>query len=282
MSKPEIIVAQTAGFCFGVKRAVNLAFDTDVTKQTYTLGPIIHNDSIIERLATKGIVSIDSIDDKAMDTLIIRAHGVPRTIYDQAKTKGIQLIDATCPYVRKIHKLVKSYDEKGYGIIVIGDANHPEIIGINGWAQDKCFIVKDKEDLMAQALPKDKQYLIVSQTTYKKEVVEKVVTFLEEEDYQITYIPTICSATKERQEEAQAIAKEVDAMIVIGSAFSSNTQKLYEICKNHCEQTACILDDEALSAEMVAGASKIGITAGASTPQDIIEKVIEKVVQIAQ
>lgn len=282
MSKTEVILAKTAGFCFGVKRAVQMAFDTDATQPTYTLGPIIHNDSVIERLANKGIESIDALDKEDIDTLIIRAHGVGADVYDQAKSRKIRVLDATCPYVTKIHKLVKSYQEKGYQIIVVGDVKHPEIIGINGWANNACIIVNDLEAIKQINLQKEIPYLLVSQTTYKKQVVDEIVTYLKEQGYDLTYKPTICSATKERQEEAQIIAKQVDRMIVIGSAFSSNTQKLYEICKKDCPDTYCILDEKALTKEMIEGACKVGITAGASTPSDIIEKVVEQVKQVVQ
>lgn len=277
MSKKEIIIAETAGFCFGVKRAVQLAFDTEVVNPTYTFGPIIHNDSVINRLANKGIVAIDTMGDKAINTLIIRAHGVGKHIYDEAKEKKIQLVDATCPYVTKIHKLVRQYQEKGYGIIVVGDKNHPEIIGINGWANNSCIILKDVGEATHLQLDQTVPYLLVSQTTYKKEVVENIVSRLKEQAIELTYIPTICSATKERQEEASFIAKQVDTMIVIGSAFSSNTQKLYEICKKECANTHCILDESYLEEGMFKESQKIGITAGASTPSDIIESVIKEV-----
>ena len=276
----EIKVAQTAGFCFGVKRAVNLAFEAEAKASIYTYGPIIHNDTIIQRLEAKGITAIDTIQDKNIDTLIIRAHGVGKALYEAAEARSIELIDATCPYVSKIHKLVNKYQKEGYEIILIGDAKHPEIIGINGWAHDACLIIKDLEDLKHHTLDQTKHYLIVSQTTYKKEVVEEVVNYLEEKEYFFTYKPTICNATKERQEEAYEMAQQMDTMLVIGSTFSSNTQKLYEICQRVCPQTYCILDQDDLTKEMIANTQKIGITAGASTPHDIIEAVVEKVKQL--
>lgn len=276
----KVIVAKTAGFCFGVKRAVNLAFDTKADQPTYTFGPIIHNDSVIRRLGEKGITAIDTLDNQVIDTVIIRAHGVPEVVYKEAKAKAIKIVDATCPYVSKIHKLVNSYAEKGYGIIVIGDQNHPEIIGIDGWAQNACIIIKNKEGIDRNLLDFEKKYLVVSQTTYKKVVVDEVVECLEAEGYAIEYISTICSATKERQDEAAKISKEVQGMVVIGSPTSSNTQKLYEICKANCPNTWCVNDESELQLELFEGMTQVGVTAGASTPDDLIDQVVNRLSQL--
>ncbi len=274
MHKPEIIVAKTAGFCFGVKRAVQLAFDTTPQDGTYTLGAIIHNDVVIKRLEDKGICAIDTIQEAPVQKLIIRAHGVGKAIYDASKEKDITLIDATCPYVRKIHRLVAKHSQEGYHIIVVGDANHPEIIGINGWADNACIILKNAQEVTDYVFDEQAKYLLVSQTTYKKEVVLETYEALKAKGISVAYIPTICDATSERQEEAALIASDVDVMFVIGSAFSSNTQKLYEICSNHCSKTQCILDVTQIDKSLLKDAKKIGITAGASTPGDIIEAVI--------
>lgn len=276
----KVIVAKTAGFCFGVKRAVNLAFDTKADQPTYTFGPIIHNDSVIRRLGEKGITAIDTLDNQVIDTVIIRAHGVPEVVYKEAKAKAIKIVDATCPYVSKIHKLVNSYAEKGYGIIVIGDQNHPEIIGIDGWAQNASIIIKNKEGIDRNLLDFEKKYLVVSQTTYKKVVVDEVVECLEAGGYAIEYISTICSATKERQDEAATISKEVEGMVVIGSPTSSNTQKLYEICKANCPNTWCVNDESELQLELFKGMVQVGVTAGASTPDDLIDQVVNRLSQL--
>lgn len=271
----EIILAKSAGFCFGVHRAVDMAFKTEEDKKTYTLGHIIHNETVTRKLKQKGIDSVDALDHTPMEKVIIRAHGVPEAVYKEAQLKNIEVLDATCPYVTKIHKLVSRYEQEGYGIIVIGDAQHPEIIGINGWTQKGCIIYKSKEDVDVTLLNKDHKYLIVSQTTYKKEVVESIVQLLEKLGYDIKFINTICNATSERQEEAKKIAKEVDSMIVIGSSFSSNTQKLFEICQSYCPDTYCIEDASGLRAEWFISKDKVGVTAGASTPQDVIQEVVE-------
>lgn len=271
----KVIIAETAGFCFGVKRAVNLAFQTESKTPTYTLGPIIHNDTVIEELKQRGIAPIDQIGEEPIDTLIIRAHGVTPEIYSQAKQKGIKIVDATCPYVTKIHKLVARYANQGYEVLLVGDANHPEIIGIDGWVTGGCHIGKNLEEVKKWALDKAGKYLLVSQTTYKKAVVDEILAYLESNQYQVKFINTICSATDERQSEAEKVAKEVDAMVVIGSQYSSNTQKLFEICKNYCDQTVCISTAQELMPDMVKGAVVVGVTAGASTPDNVIQEVVE-------
>lgn len=271
----EIILAKSAGFCFGVHRAVDMAFKTEEDKKTYTLGHIIHNETVTRKLKQKGIDSVDDLDHVPMEKVIIRAHGVPEAVYKEAQSKNIEVLDATCPYVTKIHKLVSKYEQEGYGIIVIGDAKHPEIIGINGWTQKGCIIYKNKEDVDLTVLDRNKKYLIVSQTTYKKEVVESIVQLLEELGYDIKFINTICNATSERQEEAKEISQEVEVMVVIGSSLSSNTQKLFEICQCYCPNTYCIEDASGLNAEWFISKDKVGVTAGASTPQDVIEEVLE-------
>ncbi|MGL4345521.1 MAG: 4-hydroxy-3-methylbut-2-enyl diphosphate reductase [Cellulosilyticaceae bacterium] len=272
----KVIIAKTAGFCFGVKRAVKLAFTTDSTKPTYTLGPIIHNDTVIADLKAKGIAPIEHVDDMPMETLIIRAHGVTPEVYQKAKERSIKIVDATCPYVTKIHKLVARYMKDGYEIILVGDANHPEIIGINGWADHSCHIAKDLDDVKEWALDHQKKYLLVSQTTYKKAVVDDIIDYFFEKAYDVTSINTICSATEERQTEAAEIATQVDVMIVLGSQYSSNTQKLFEICQRGCKRTFCIATVEELNVQMVEGASVVGVTAGASTPDNVITEVVTK------
>lgn len=271
----EIILAKSAGFCFGVHRAVDMAFKTEEDKKTYTLGHIIHNETVTRKLKQKGIESVEALDNIPMEKVIIRAHGVPEAVYKEAESKNIEVLDATCPYVTKIHRLVSRYEKEGYSIIVIGDAKHPEIIGINGWTKEGCIIYKNKEDVDFTELDLNKKYLIVSQTTYKKEVVDGIVKLLEEAGYDVKFINTICNATSERQEEAKEISKEVDAMIVIGSSFSSNTQKLFEICKSYCQDTYCIEEAKDLNAEWFKSKNKVGVTAGASTPKDVIEEVLE-------
>ncbi|OON99702.1 MAG: 4-hydroxy-3-methylbut-2-enyl diphosphate reductase [Epulopiscium sp. Nele67-Bin004] len=269
----EIIVAKSAGFCFGVQRAVDMAYKTAGQKNTFTLGPLIHNDAVIEDLRNRGIGLVDNIED-SVESLIIRSHGVTPQIYNKATEQNINIIDATCPYVKKIHMLVERNFKKGYTIIIVGDASHPEIIGINGWGNDQCLIIKDANEL---CLDKDKAYFVVAQTTYKQEVVDNVIEYLTEHNYNFKYVPTICDATTNRQTEARQIAKVVDIMIVIGSRYSSNTQKLYEVCAQVCNNAICIENTNSLPKINFDLIKKVGITAGASTPKHIIEDVINQI-----
>ncbi|MBU3804275.1 MAG: 4-hydroxy-3-methylbut-2-enyl diphosphate reductase [Candidatus Cellulosilyticum pullistercoris] len=269
----EIIIAQTAGFCFGVKRAVDMAFSQEDEVSTYTYGPIIHNEVVTGSLEEKGIYAIDDIEGRDIKKLIIRSHGVSPEIYEKSKARNIDIVDATCPYVKKIHRYVEKYHAEGYHILVAGNSAHPEIQGINGWAQNKCIIAKDVDELKEMNLPEGK-YLFVAQTTYKKEVVDAMKDYLTEKGISFEYINTICNATKERQEEAVILAGQVDCMLVLGSPKSANTKKLYEISEKHCKRSYCVQGAAELSEEMFKDCKRIGITAGASTPNSVIEDVI--------
>lgn len=269
----EIRIAKTAGFCFGVERAVNMAFSYQNEADTYTYGPIIHNEVVTKSLEDKGIYVLDQLEGQEIKHLIIRSHGVCPEIYEKGREKGIEIIDATCPYVKKIHHYVQQYNDKGYHIIVAGNVAHPEVQGINGWAQNKCLIASDVEELKAMTLPEG-NYLLVAQTTYKEEVVDEMRAYLQSKQIPFEYINTICNATKERQEEAASLAKEVDCMLILGSPQSANTRKLYEISQTYCPQSYCISGASELKEIHIADCKCIGITAGASTPKSVIEEVV--------
>ena len=270
----EIIIAKTAGFCFGVKRAVEMAFSNANEKDTYTYGPIIHNEVVTGALEQKGVYAIDDIEGREVKKLIIRSHGVSPQIYEKSKNREIEIVDATCPYVKKIHRYVEKYDAEGYHILIAGNAVHPEIQGINGWAHEKCYIAKDVEELKTMPLPEGK-FLLVAQTTYKKEVVDAMKAYLEEKGIEFKYINTICNATKERQGEAVELAKQVDCMLILGSPKSANTKKLFEISKEYCLNSHCIQGAAELEKDIFKGCNRVGITAGASTPQSVIEEVVD-------
>lgn len=271
----EIIVAKTAGFCFGVKRAVDMAFEHASTKGTYTYGPIIHNEVVTKSLEEKGVKALDTIGNEPIQKLIIRSHGVSPEIYRHGEEKGVSIVDATCPYVKKIHRYVEQYYHNGYTIIIAGNKDHPEVQGINGWANGTCLIVKDREELQSLVLEKeDKKYLLVAQTTYKKQVVDEIVELLNDKGIDFEYINTICNATKERQEEVVEIAKQVDIMLVLGSKKSSNSLKLFELSQKYCKQSYFIGEASELNSELFIGCEKVGITAGASTPASVIQEVI--------
>lgn len=277
----EIIIAQTAGFCFGVKRAVDMAFSYENEKSTYTYGPIIHNEVVTGALEQKGIYAIDTIEDKDVKKLIIRSHGVSPEIYEESKARDIDIVDATCPYVKKIHRYVEKYYAQGYHILIAGNSAHPEIQGINGWAHNECMIAKDVEELKQMTLPEGK-YLLVAQTTYKKEVVDAMIEYLTEKGISFEYINTICNATKERQEEAVTLAAQVDCMLILGSPKSANTKKLHEISEQHCKRSYCVQGATELNEEMFRDCERIGITAGASTPNSVIEEVIAYIRKIEE
>lgn len=277
----EIIIAQSAGFCFGVKRAVEMAFKYQDTPHTFTYGPIIHNEVVTGALEKKGVYAIDALEGHEVEKLIIRSHGVSPKVYEEGKEKGVEIIDATCPYVRKIHKYVEKYNALGYHIIVAGNEKHPEIQGINGWAKGKCLIAKDVDELKAMTLPEGK-YLLVAQTTYKKETVNQMKDYLELQNIDFEWINTICNATKERQDEAVELAKQVDVMLILGSPNSANTKKLYEISKAQCERSYCVQGDSELTENIFTDCQRVGITAGASTPQSVIEEVVSYIQKLEQ
>ncbi len=276
----EIIIAKTAGFCFGVKRAVDMAFEQAGTEATYTFGPIIHNEVVTKQLEAKGIYETNDIHAQKANKLIIRSHGVSPKVYKEGETVGAEIVDATCPYVKKIHRLVEKFSKNGYGIIIAGNKEHPEIEGISGWVQGECIVIKAVAEVADMTFNSAKKYLLVAQTTYKKEVLDAISEALKMKGVDLEINNTICSATKERQEEAKSIARDVDVMFVLGSKKSSNTAKLQEICEANCKASYCIAGAEELTKDMIGGCEKIGITAGASTPHLVIEAVVSKLGQM--
>jgi len=273
-----IIVAKTAGFCFGVNKAVSTVYGLleKEDSEIYTLGPVIHNDQVNEQLKKKGVKIIDTVDQaNKSGKIVIRAHGIAPEVYEQLQTSNHEIIDATCPYVKKIHDLVQQKCKEDYTIIIVGDKNHPEVIGIEGWCRGKNIVVNDRSEA-ALIKPTNERACVVAQTTITRDKWDGVNEELIGKFTIIEKYDTICNATSKRQIEAEKIAQQVDIMLVLGSESSSNTQKLYEICKKHCEETYRI--------ETIGGMPPlhiknkiIGITAGASTPEWVIEEVIRKV-----
>lgn len=271
----NITVSKRAGFCFGVKRAVDLLDETIEKDSTvYTYGELIHNDQFLEKYKEKGVQLIDDLAVIDSGTVVIRSHGVSKDVYDLIEEKGLKMVDATCPYVLKIHKMVNEHYKKGYRIIIFGKDSHPEIQGINGWCNHDALILEDLDQPLDL---NDKKNFVVFQTTYNLKRFEKVMTLLNQSkgDYEIQN--TICSATENRQKEAMTIASHSDLMIVIGGKNSSNSNKLYEICKKICKNTIFIQTYEDLVMTKYKKCDNIGITAGASTPDWIIDKIINKI-----
>ncbi len=276
----KVILAKSAGFCFGVKRAVDTVYEQVGKKNVYTYGPIIHNEEVVKDLEQKGvkvIKDISELDNIEKGIIIIRSHGVSGDVYDTIKNKGFEIVDATCPFVLKIHKIVKEESENGSQIVIIGNENHPEVQGIMGWSVSHVHVVDTVEKAEKLELDKENKVCVVSQTTFNYNKFQELVEIIMKKGYNINIRNTICNATEERQTEARQIAQRVDAMIVIGGSSSSNTRKLYEICKNECNATFYIQTLNDLDLNSLGMADCIGITAGASTPNNIIEEVYTNV-----
>lgn len=275
----EVLLAKTAGFCFGVKRAVDTVYQEAEENGTpiYTYGPIIHNEEVVRDLEEKGVRVLETLDEVEKipkGTVIIRSHGVEKSVYDRLEEAGMRCVDATCPFVKKIHKIVANASKEGQTILIIGNDRHPEVEGIKGWANTPVFVVKTKEEAEKLEFPPGTSLCIVSQTTFNYKNFQELVEIFEKKNYNKYVYNTICNATQERQTEARQIAKRVEAMIVIGGKSSSNTQKLYEICKEECENTYYIQTLGDLEMQSMQSIGSVGITAGASTPQKIIEEVL--------
>ena len=283
----KVKVARTAGFCFGVKRAVDKVYQLieQGIQPIYTLGPIIHNEEVVSDLAARGVQVIEEkdLDTLSGGTVVIRSHGVGREVYNKLKANHLDYIDVTCPFVLKIHRIVEKQSQTGKHIVIFGDPDHPEVKGICGWCEDAYTVLKNKEDTEQFLPPEGKEICVVSQTTFNYNKFKELVEILCKKRYDNSVLNmgdilnTICNATEERQKEAQNIAGEVDTMLVIGGRHSSNTQKLFEICKEECGNTYYIQTPVDLDSEMFQCSSCVGITAGASTPKKIIEEVQEHV-----
>ncbi|NLM50930.1 MAG: bifunctional 4-hydroxy-3-methylbut-2-enyl diphosphate reductase/30S ribosomal protein S1 [Clostridiaceae bacterium] len=269
----KIILAKSAGFCFGVSRAMKLVLDEiKKGKKIKTLGPLIHNDNVISYLEKNGVGVISDVKEATPDTLVvIRSHGVSKEIENYLKENNIEYIDATCPFVKRIHKIVEQSKREGRDIVIIGNKNHPEVIGINGWCENSAEIIENETE--AQNYKNDNKVAVVAQTTFNREIWQKSTKILKNTCKDIVFFDTICSATDERQKEAAEIAKASDIFFVIGDKKSSNTQKLYDICKNicptyHIENKNEIFDLSPYKDKV------IGITSGASTPDWIIKEAL--------
>lgn len=274
----EITVAKSAGFCFGVQRAVDSVYKEleENSGKIYTFGPIIHNEQVVEDLNKRGIEVIDTVEQLKKikeGTVVIRSHGVAKEIYDILEQQKLKMVDATCPFVKKIHNIVLDESNNGKTIIIIGNDNHPEVEGIKGWVNGEVIVINKEEQIEKLSLPEQTKACIVSQTTFNHNKFKYLVEIIRKRGYDITVVNTICNATHVRQVEAQKISSKVDGMIVIGGKNSSNTQKLYDICRNECENTFYVQTVKDLNLHELKSLKSIGITAGASTPKNIIEEV---------
>ena len=307
----NVTLAKSAGFCFGVKRAVNMVYEeirqnhevicekedaisenvpaisshkTQTTAKKcpiYTYGPIIHNDEVVKDFESKGVMVVHNLEE--LKTLpkgkvIIRSHGISRTKQEEMELYGFEVIDATCPFVKKIHRLVDEHSKSGEHIVIIGNAKHPEVMGIRGWVNTtKATILETHQEAEEFSVSLEEKICIVSQTTFNYKKFQELVEIIRKKGYDIIVLNTICNATEERQTEARYIAQNTDAMIVIGDKNSSNTQKLFEICKNECANTYYIQTSKDMDYSVLKSINNVGITAGASTPTNIIEEVSKNV-----
>ena len=274
----EIICAKTAGYCFGVRRAVDTVYE-QIEKQekpVYTYGPIIHNEQVVEDLEKKGVRVVETpeeLEEISSGVVVIRSHGVSREICEKIKNCGLSCVDATCPFVKKIHKIAERESRNGSHIVIIGNDGHPEVEGIKGWCDGPVTVLGNAAEAERFEAEKGQKLCIVSQTTFNYNKFKDLVEILEKKRYDISVLNTICSATEERQSEAREIAARADTMIVIGGSRSSNTRKLYEICKKECKNTYHIQTSVDLDEKPFQCIGRVGITAGASTPNNIIEEV---------
>ena len=274
----EVKIAKTAEFCFDVRRAVDKVYEQakEGCHPIYTFGPIIHNEEVVRDLSDKGVGVINTREELEQlheGTVIIRSHGVGADIYELIQSRGLKLVDATCPFVKKIHRIVKERSEAGEQIIIIGNDTHPEVEGIKGWCQNPAIVVENEAMAENFVTNDEKTLCIVSQTTFNYKKFQKLVEIIRKRGYNVSVINTICSATEERQLEASNLAGRVDAMIVIGGKSSSNTQKLFEICSANCKHSYYIQTLDDLELYSLPPVNCVGITAGASTPNYLIKEV---------
>ena len=275
----EVRLANSAGFCFGVKKAMEKVYEQIENaegKKIYTYGPIIHNEEVVKELAAKGVEVIESLEElnaREKGVLIIRSHGVAKSVSDKMEEAGFRIVDATCPFVKRIHNIVQKESAEGKQIVIVGNPGHPEVEGIKGWCLDNAVIIETTAEAEAFKASENQKICIVSQTTFNYNKFKDIVEIFEKRGYDINVVNTICNATQERQTEAREIASMADAMIVIGGTHSSNSKKLYEICKGECNNTHFIQTLDDLHLELPKSVRLVGITAGASTPNNIIEEV---------
>lgn len=273
----KVELAKSAGFCFGVEKAVNTVYE-EAKKENeivYTLGPIIHNEEVVKDMKKRGVeaVKMEDLASLQKGTVIIRSHGVSRDVYNFVKNSGHRVVDATCPFVKKIHAIVSVQSGKGKTVVIIGNPDHPEVMGIKGWGDKNTYAVENIEQFINLGLKKDEEIIIVAQTTFNHKKFQEIIDKISLLGYDVRCFNTICNATQERQAEAKNIASNVDAMIVIGDKKSSNTGKLVEICQEECKNTVFIQTLEDLNYDALLSVDSVGITAGASTPKHIIEEV---------
>lgn len=268
----KVTVAKKAGACYGVNRALELAMGcVDAPQPVHTLGPLIHNPLVVASLGLKGIDEAADLDEAQCGTVVIRSHGMPPQVIDEARRRGFNVVDATCPFVSKVQKNARLLADEGYRVVIIGESGHAEVEGIRAWCGDAVLAVVEEPEQLPLPLPE--KVGIVVQTTQSEERYDRVVSFIDERCKDVRAFKTICSATQQRQESAKELAAACDCMIVIGGRNSGNTRRLVEICSSSCS-THHIESAAELEPAWFAGAGHVGVTAGASTPQSHIDEVV--------
>lgn len=286
----EVRLARCAGFCFGVKRAVDTVYEQQKgKKEIFTYGPIVHNEEVVRELTDLGVKVLENKEELlALEqrnengdqrAVIIRAHGVPEEIYTILREKEMECVDATCPFVKRIHRIVRECSQAGNQIVIIGNPGHPEVEGIVGWCKGAACVLQTMEEAQNFTPDEGKKVTVVAQTTFNYNKFQDIVEKFQHKGYNVNVVNTICSATEERQQSAAELAEEADVMIVIGGKHSSNTAKLYEICRERCPNTYFIQTLDDLRLELPKAVRLVGVTAGASTPNKLIEEV-QKYVRI--
>jgi len=279
----EVLLADEFGFCFGVERAVDMVEDSLAKSETVrTLGPLIHNDQEMQRLGESGVTTIDTpVQIKRGETAVIRAHGVTPDVQKQLEEKASKVVDATCPFVTRVQRLASRAAEENRHVIVVGNPDHPEMVGVKGYAPDNAFVINDESEVAN--LPKLNNPLVVSQTTIKlKNFMDTAEAVKMKTDDEVEIVNTICSATRDRQDAARALAGQVQAFYVIGGDHSSNSRKLVAVCKEYCEKSFLIQTELEINPEDLEGVDQVGVTAGASTPKWLIDKVVARLKEIGK
>jgi len=275
----KIIVAKKAGFCFGVKRAIDITFDLakESKKGIFTYGPLIHNPQVVEELRQKGINTTDDLYSKDINTLIIRTHGVSPEVYAETSKMGYNLIDATCPFVKKAQNFTKKLRDEGYQVLIIGDKYHPEVQGLIGFAGSNVIVANETENLTNIK----KKVGIIVQTTQSFETLKRIVLQVIEAAREVKIYNTICDSTAQRVKETKEIAKKVDLMIIVGGKNSANTNQLVKLSKEVCAKVYHLETAEEIAKKWLNKVEKVGISGGASTPQWIINDVVKKIKEIS-
>ena len=279
----KVLLADEYGFCFGVERAVEMVEDALSEGDTVrTLGPLIHNEQEMQRLGNYGVSTIsEPVQIKRGETAVIRAHGVTPEVQKELEEKASKVVDATCPFVTRVQKLAARAAEQDRHVIVVGNPDHPEMIGVKGYAPNHAFVIQDETEVAN--LPRLKNPLVVSQTTIKaKTFFDTAEAIKTKTDDEVQVVNTICSATRDRQDAARALAGEVDAFYIIGGRHSSNSRKLLAVCQEQCPKSFLIETEAEINAQDLVGAETVGVTAGASTPNWLIEKVIKHLEEIGE